>query len=107
MSRKGAESRGETGGLAEACREQHGGRPLRAIEKERERGNALATCAQHVRRADIAGADLAQIAETGESRQNEPEGYRSEEIAPGKGEDVDEEATPSGQRDGQRPRNTA
>ena len=43
-------------------REQIGDRRLQRVEHERRGGEILASGAQHVGRADVAGADRAQIA---------------------------------------------
>ena len=54
---------------------------LERIEQQRRGGEALVAGAQHIGRADIAGADRADVAEAGDPRQDQAEGHRAEEIA--------------------------
>ena len=65
----------------EPAREEHGGRALQGIADQGRGGKALAPGAQHVGRADIAGADLADVAEPGEAGQDHAERDRAEEVA--------------------------
>ena len=61
--------------------DQHRSRALRHIEHQGQRGQPLAAGAQHIGRADIARADLPDVAEAGEPGQQQPERDRAEEIA--------------------------
>ena len=78
--------------------EQHGGGALRGVEQQRQRGEPLAARAQHVGRADIAGADLAQIAEPGELGEDQAERDRAEQIAAGKSQQGEDRGRHSNRR---------
>jgi hypothetical protein len=76
----------ETGDLraclaAEVATGQHRHDALAAIQQKRQRGGQLVAGAQHVGRADIAGADLAKIAQPHHPRQDQAAGDGAEEIA--------------------------
>ena len=66
---------------AEAAGDQHGGRALQRVEQQRRGGKPLVAGAQHIGRADIAGADLADVAEAGGAGQQQAERDRAEQIA--------------------------
>ena len=55
--------------------------PFRVIQQQRGCGKFLVAGAQHIGRADIAGTDLADIAEPGHAGEDEAEGDRAEQIA--------------------------
>ena len=63
---------------------------LQGIGDEGRGGQILAPRAQHVRRADVAGADRAQVRRTGRARQQQPERNRAAEIAERQGQNDDQ-----------------
>ncbi len=63
---------------------------LRGIEQEGQRGEFLAAGAQHVGRADIAGADVADVAKAGKLREDQAERNRAQQVPDGGGEQVGE-----------------
>ena len=68
VAEEGAEP-GDERGVASppnASRDQHRGGALEHVAEQRRGGEALAAGAQHIGRADIAGADRADVAEAGE-----------------------------------------
>src|SRR6185295_1539878 len=66
----------------------YGGGSFQQIEQQRERCQGLVACAQDIGRADIAGADLPQIAEPGELGKDESEGDGTEQIAEPKAQET-------------------
>src|SRR5262249_3787662 len=61
--------------------DQHGGGALAAVEQERRRRQPLAAGAQHIGGADIARADLTDVAEARRPGQQQAEGDGAQEIA--------------------------
>src|SRR5271163_3472757 len=83
MAEKGARRAGKAGRFVmkqDRRQEIREGR-LQRVENERRSGEILAPCAQHIGRADIAGADGAQVRGAREPGQQEAERDRAEEIA--------------------------
>ncbi len=81
MTEKGAEA-GRHGRVRTEMRSHpDGGGALQQVEQERERGKALVAGAQDIGGADIAGADLTEIAEPGELGEEQSEGDGAEQIA--------------------------
>ena len=81
---KGAD-RGDAGRLRQVrpdqAGEQHGRGALGRVEQQGGGGQPLAARPQHIGRADIAGADLAHVAEPGGAGQHQPERDRAERVA--------------------------
>src|SRR5665809_174426 len=90
MPKEGSKSGDKGGVLAPKRSEQHGNRTLGDVEQQRQRRERFAARAQHIGRADIASADLAEVAEPGELRQDEAEGNGAQEITDGKAQEIDE-----------------
>ena len=65
------------------------GRALAAIEQERRGGGALVARPEHVRRADVARTDLAQVAEAHQAGEHHAEGDGAEQVSR-KGEEGEE-----------------
>ncbi len=63
--------------------DQHGGGTLAAIQQQGRQCQLLVAGAEHIGGADIAGADLADIAEAGEAGEDQAEGNRAQQIAAG------------------------
>ncbi len=90
MADEGADAGGERRDRSEPGGEQHGDRALQSVEEE-GRGRELPVAgAQDVGRADIAGADGADVTEAGAARQHQAEGDRTQQIAEGEGADEHE-----------------
>jgi hypothetical protein len=82
------EKGGKTGGNARfdtpvGC-DRCGSRALQGIEQQRGGGKLPVAGSEHIRRADIAGADLAYVTEAGHPRQNEAERDRAQQITENK-----------------------
>ena len=73
---------------ADPVPDEHGRGALERIEQQRQRGEALVAGAQHVGGADVAGADVAHVAEAGRARQKIAEGDRAEQVAERRGASV-------------------
>src|SRR3954454_7297113 len=71
----------------EDLRDHDGDRRLQAIENERQRCEPLASGAQHIGRADIARADVADVALPEKPGKNQSERDRPKQIAEAEGED--------------------
>ena len=85
-----AEKRAECGDhrgrrSAEVAGDDNGHGAFQHVAEQRRGGQALAAGAQHVGRADIAGADRAQILRAGDLRQDHAERDRAEQVADDKG----------------------
>ena len=65
----------------EPAGDEHGRRAFQCIEQQGEGGKPLVAGAQHIGRADIAGADLADVAKPGGARDQQAERDRAEQIA--------------------------
>src|SRR5690606_22344029 len=63
------------------------GSALEDVANECRRGQTLAPGAQHVGRADVAGADVADVARAGPFREDQAEGDRAEQIPDQKPDD--------------------
>ena len=77
--------RRETGGdaefQAEIASDQRRGRAFQHVEQQRQRREALLAGPKHVGGADVARADLADVAEAGGARDQQTERDRAEQIA--------------------------
>ena len=71
----------DAGQAGECARQQQGDRSLAGVEQQRGKRDVLTAGAQHVGRADIAGADIAYVAEARSLREHKPERNRAKEIA--------------------------
>jgi hypothetical protein len=60
--------------------DEHRDGALEGIKEERGGGEPLAAGTQHVGRADVAGADIAYVAQSGRLRQHQAERDRAEQI---------------------------
>ena len=78
--RPGGSAEGGFGSNKTLSDEDRGGR-FEAIERERERREEPAPGPKDVRRADVTGADLPDVAFPGEARQHQPERNRPEQVA--------------------------
>ena len=65
---------------AEALGDDHGDGALAPVEQQGERRRRLVAGAQHVGRADVAGADAAQVAELEDARHDQSHGQRADQI---------------------------
>ena len=78
-----AEAGGDAEFQAEIAADQRRGRALQHVEQQRQRREALVAGPQHIGGADVARADLADVAEAGGARDQQTEGDRAEQIAEG------------------------
>ncbi len=74
MAEEGAKARDERGSRSgKISRKQYRDRALEGVAEQRRGGEAFAPGAQHVGRADIAGADGAYVRAAGRFRQQQAE----------------------------------
>ena len=91
MAEKGAQASNQRRRVSGKIRgDQYGDGALEGVAQQRRRGQSFAAGAQHVGRADIAGADAAYIGAAGGLRDQKPEWNRAEQIAEGKGQSDDD-----------------
>src|SRR5690606_15821857 len=81
MAKKCTKARKKAIVLAQGGCQKNGNRAFQGIEQQGEGGELAVAGAQYVGRADIAGANLAHIAESGEAGEDKPERNGADEIA--------------------------
>ena len=88
MAKKGAERGEERGARRKTGNDPNRDGTLQEIEEKGQRGQILAAGAKNVGRANIAGADRAEVCSARHARQNEAERNRAANIAEQKGENA-------------------
>jgi len=88
VAEEGADARRHRRALAgEVPRQEDRHRALQRVAEEGGERQPLAAGPQHVGGADVARADLADVAEPGGARQDEAEGDRAEAVAEDEGDE--------------------
>jgi hypothetical protein len=85
MAEEGAEAGDDGEVRPPSAGDEHRGGALQRVEQQGEGGEPLVAGAQHVGGADVAGADLAHVAEAGGARDQQAERDGAEQVAEGQG----------------------